>query len=379
MPRSDPMRILQVVGGLNRGGAETWLVQILGHIDRDRFHWDFLVHTTEPGAYDEEVKALGARVIPCLKPSNWIQYALNFRRILREYGPYDCVHSHVHHFSGYVLLLAAIMRIPMRIVHSHLDTRAIDQGAAFLRRAYLSWMEILIRRFATAGIAVSDNAARSLFAESWISDPRFSLCPLGIDLRPFKQHVDPQQMRSELGIPPDAFVVGHVGRFVEQKDHRFLVEIAEHLCKLEPKAIFLLVGDGPLKPEIENLVRSRGLNERFVFTGVRRDVPRLMKGAMDCFLFPSLYEGLGLVLWEAQAAGLPCVISDSIPEEADIVKERVRRLSADAKAEDWAHELQHMRLVVGRSKDDIPLELQGNTIEASAAILTRSYGSLRRT
>jgi glycosyltransferase involved in cell wall biosynthesis len=350
----------------------------LKHIDRSKYQFDFLVHGTTPGAYDEEVKALGARIIPCLKPSNPLQYAVNFRRILRQYGPFDCVHSHVHHFSGYVLMLACMMRVPMRVAHSHNDTRAIDHGSAFLRRAYLSAMEMLIGHFATAGVAVSGDAARSLFSESRKSDARFSLCPLGIDLRPFAQQVDPRQVRSELGLPQDAFVVGHVGRFVEQKNHRFLVEIAERLCKLEPKAIFLLVGDGPLKPEIEKLVRSRGLRERFVFTGVRPDVLRLMKGAMDFFLFPSLYEGLGLVLWEAQAAGLTCVISDSIPEEADVLKERVRRLSTMAQAENWALEILRTQLAAEAPRGEVPCEFKRHTIDASTVGLEQIYSPSRR-
>jgi glycosyltransferase involved in cell wall biosynthesis len=373
------MRILHVVGGLNRGGAETWLVQLLGHIDREKYQMDFLVHSAEPGEYDKEVQALGARIIPCLKPSNPLQYAINLRRILRRHGPYDCVHSHVHHFSGYVLMLAAMTRVPMRIAHSHLDTRAIDHNATFPRKAYLNGMLALIRHFATDGIAVSDHAARSLFSESWRSDPRFSLCPLGIDLRPFEQQVDRRQVRSELGIPLDAFVVGHVGRFVEQKNHRFLVEIADRFCGLEPKAVFLLVGDGPLKPEIEALVRARGLTKRFIFTGLRGDVPRLMKGAMDCFLFPSLYEGLGLVLWEAQAAGLPCVISESIPEEATTVTQRVWRLSTLASPKDWALEIQRSRPTAEPLVGNLLSQMKEYTIQASVARLTHIYQTLART
>ena len=367
------MRILHIVGGLNRGGAETWLVQVLGHIDREKYQMDFLVHSTEPGAYDEEVKALGARIIPCPKPSNPLQYAVNFRRILRRHGPYDCVHSHVHHFSGYVLMLAAMMRVPMRIAHSHNDTRAVDRHSSFLRKVYLAGTKKLIQRFATAGVAVSQGAAQCLFSESWKSDQRWTVSPLGIDLRPFDQPVNPRQVRSELGIPKDAFVVGHVGRFVEQKNHRFLVQIAECFCALEPRAAFLLVGDGPLKPEIENLVRTRGLQERFVFTGVRQDVPRLMKGAMDCFLFPSLYEGLGLVVWEAQAAGLPCILSDSIPEEAAKVMDQVWRLSARATAKDWALEIQKVRSAEGQVGGRIPLELGEQSIGTSAKQFIRLY------
>jgi glycosyltransferase involved in cell wall biosynthesis len=310
---------------------------MLAHIDRQKYQIDFMVHSNEPGAYDEEVKALGARVIPCFKPSNLLQYAFNFRRVLRQYGPYDCVHSHVHHYSGYVLMLAAIMSVPIRIAQSHSDTRVIDRRSSPLRRAYLAGMRRLIQCFATVGIAVSQGAAECLFPSTWNVDRRWTVSPLGIDLHPFEQPVDQPQVRSELGIPHDAFVVGHVGRFVEVKNHRFLVDIAERFCRLEPRAVFLLVGDGPLKPEIESLVRMRGLSEHFVFAGIRQDVPRLMKGAMDCFLFPSLYEGLPLTLLEAQVAGLHCVASDTVPDEGDINHFAVAHLSLKDSTESWAH------------------------------------------
>jgi glycosyltransferase involved in cell wall biosynthesis len=368
------MRILHLVGGLNRGGAETWLVQMLHHLDRQKYQLDFLVHSVDPGAYDEAVKALGARVIPCLKPSNPLQYAYNFRRILRKYGPYDCVHSHVHQFSGYVLLLAFLMRVPVRIVHCHSDTRAVDCKSSLVRKAYLSAMRALISQFATRGVAVSEFAATSLFSASWRSDARWSLLSLGIDLSPFRPQMDRKQIRSELEIPEDASVVGHVGRFCEVKNHRFLVEFAARLCDLEPKAVFLLVGDGPLRPEIEDLVRARGLQKHFIFAGIRADVPRLMKGAMDCFVLPSFYEGLPLVLLEAQAAGLHCVVSDAVSGEGDLGEIAVTRLAVDRSPDHWATQL---RIALSK-RNEFPVSqdwIQARSIETSAASIESLYSS----
>ena len=366
------MRILHVMSALNRGGAETWLLQILRHLDRRKYQIDFLVHTTEPGAFDEEVRALGARVIPCPKTASPLQYAFTFRRVMRDFGPYDCVHSHVHHFTGYVLMLAAMMRVPLRIAQSHSDTRSLDCNSRLKRRIYLSTMEALVRQFSSAGIAVSGQAGECLFPGTWGHDPRWRLCPLGIDFLPFAQAVDSLEVRSRLGIPKDAFVVGHVGRFIETKNHRFIVEIAERTCRLNPNSVFLLVGDGPLKTEIEDTVRKRGLTKHFVFAGVRSDVPRIMKGAMDCFLFPSIYEGLPLLLLEAQAAGLRCVVSATVSSEGDIGEAAVTRLSLDASADQWAAHL-HRR---GSSHDLvlIPREWRhARSIEASAASLEKLY------
>jgi glycosyltransferase involved in cell wall biosynthesis len=372
------MRILQVVGSLDRGGVETWLMQILRHIDRQQYSMDFLVHTTKPGALDNQAVELGARIIPCLpclSSGNPLRYARNFWRILRQYGPYDCVHSHIHHSSGYILMLAAAMGIPVRIAHSHNDTRAIDQTCSLARRVYCSTMDLLIRRFATIGIAVSRSAAPSLFSDSWTSDARWRLCSLGIDLQPFAMAVDSKMLRAELGIARNSFVVGNVARFAKQKNHRFLVDIAEHLSRMEPNVVFMLVGEGPLKPEIEALVRERGLSANFIFLGAREDVPRLLLGAMDCFLLTSLHEGLGLVVWEAQAARLTCVISDLIPEEARLEATLVRRLSLNQPAEVWANELRRLRPLADNARDAMSSLLFDCTIQASAAALTHIYDS----
>jgi glycosyltransferase involved in cell wall biosynthesis len=149
-----------------------------------------------------------------------------------------------------------------------------------------------------------------------------------------------------LGIPPDAFAIGHVGRFSQQKNHAFVIDVFSELIKLEPKAFLLLTGDGELRREIEKKVLEVGLSQRVLFLGSRPDVPHLMQGIMDVFLLPSFYEGLPLVLIEAQAAGLPSVVSDVIPEEAAIVKPLVRRVSLSEPAVEWAKAIRVHRDVV---------------------------------
>jgi len=330
------MRILHVLGKLDRGGVETWLVQVLRHIDRHKYQMDFLVHTTEPGAYDEEVRALGAQIIPCLSPFKPRQYASNFWRLLREYGPYDVVHSHVHHYSGYVLTLAAMTGVPVRIAHSH--TSAPEPSPGIVRRAYLAGMRRFIRQNATLGIAISTLAGDSLMP-GWDEDSTWHLRPYGIETKPFDVQVDATVVRREFGLPPGALVVGHVGRFVDVKNHKFLVEVASELIKRNSRVFFLLVGDGPLRSEIEAELRRRNLSEHFVFTGNRSDIPRIMKGAMDAFIFPSKYEGLGIVLMEAQFAGLCSVVSDVIPSEADLSDGGVMRLPLTSSPSRWAEAL----------------------------------------
>ena len=334
--KQRPIRILHVVGGMNRGGIETWLMHVLRNIDRDRFHMDFLVHTEKPCPYDDEARTLGSKIIPCLDPSKPWLYARNFKRILSEYGPYDIVHSHVHHFSGYVLYLAKQAGIPVRIAHSHNDTSSAEANAGWLRRSYLTLTEWSIAKFATIGLGCSRNAAASLFGSSYQTDPRWQLLYYGIDLTPFRESVDAVAVRTELDIPVDAFVVGHVGRFDRQKNHEFLLEIAAEIAKREPKMRLLLIGDGSLKLDIEQKAIEMGLGDYVIFAGLRSDIPRLMLGAIDTFVLPSLYEGLGLVLIEAQAADLPCVFSDVVPEEADVIKPLVQRNSLSKSPLVWA-------------------------------------------
>ena len=193
------MRILHVLGKMDRGGVETWLVQVLRHIDRQKYQMDFLVNDPSPGAYDEEVRSLGARIIPCLDYKNPVRYALNFWRVLREYGPYDIVHSHVHHYSGYVLMLAAMARVKVRIAHSHNDTRSAEASKSVERIAYLRVMRMMIRTFATRGLAVSAEAGCDLFASQWRErTDKWQLQHLGIDLSRFEIEVNAEKVRRSL-------------------------------------------------------------------------------------------------------------------------------------------------------------------------------------
>ncbi|MGQ9592052.1 MAG: glycosyltransferase [Planctomycetota bacterium] len=327
---------MHVLGRLNRGGVETWLTQVLRNIDRKRFALDFLVHSEEPAAYDAEVRALGSRIIPCPHHRRPLTYARNFLQALGEHGPYDVLHSHVHHFSGFVLWLARRAGIRVRIAHSHSDTASLDARAPFLRRAYLRAMEGLVARCATAGLAASRRAAAALFGPRWESDPRWRLLFCGIDLNPFRGPVERNALRREFGLPERAFVIGHAGRFHPQKNHLFLLEIATEIARRVPKTRLLLVGDGPLRPAVETRAKELGIRERVVFAGIRADVPRLMKGAMDVLVFPSLHEGLGIAIIEAQAAALPAVVSNAVPEEATVIAGLIRRLPLEVGVENWA-------------------------------------------
>ena len=373
---SRPIRVLHVVGCMDRGGVETWLMQILRNIDRSRFQMDFLVHTAKPGAYDEEIEALGSRVIPCLGVRRPWVYAANLQQRLAEEGPYDIVHSHVDAFSGYVLMLAERAGVPGRIAHSHSNTMRKRIVAGTARRAYLRLTDHGIRRYATLGLAVSGQAAEALFGSDWQDHPSRRVLYYGCDLDPFREHVDRTDVRSEFGIARDEVVVGHVGRFSEPKNHGFFVDVAAEVSRLEPRARFLLVGDGELRPSIEQKIHASALMERFVLAGARADVARLMLGGMDALLFPSLWEGLPMTVIESQAAELPFVGSPAVPEEAVVAPWLVRRMSLEEPLHYWAQavvEAARLRDEVEPGRARALMEESPFTVEQSIASLARVY------
>jgi glycosyltransferase involved in cell wall biosynthesis len=221
---TDVIRVLQVPGTLEMGGTQTWLLQVLRHIDRERVKMDVLVPSGSTHHYDDLLRALGCRIIPLRSPRRFRTYAQDFRRIVREYGPYDILHSHIGPTSGLMALLGRWAGIPVRIVHS----RNVREGQEepLRRRLWRPIMCSLIRRCATHLLAVSEDAGVGLFGPACLSDPRFRVLTTGVELEPFRASVDRAQVRRELGIPPEATVVGHVGRFVQQKNHAFVVDMA---------------------------------------------------------------------------------------------------------------------------------------------------------
>jgi glycosyltransferase involved in cell wall biosynthesis len=331
-------RILEIVYQMVPDGTETWLMHVLRRIDRERFHLDFLVHSAEVWPYDEEIARLGGTVFRAPHPSRAWAYDRYVRRVLREHGPYDAVHSHSPYFGAHVLRIAAKEGVPIRIMHSH--NSRLPEVHGFLRQLYVRVTMPWIGKYATHGFAVSEMAGPPMFGARWRDDPRWKVLFCGLDFSPFAATFDRREVRRELSLPDDARVVGHVGRFDPQKNHPFIVEVAKSLARGDPRNYFVLVGDGGGRGDAEHSVAAAGLRERFRFLGRRDDIPRLMLSAMDVFFFPSLFEGLGLVLVEAQAAGLACICSDAIPREADVIPALVTRRSLDAPVESWAQAIQ---------------------------------------
>lgn len=338
-----------MTGTLNRGGIESWLINLLAQLDRKEIATDIMTLAARPqaGSYDERARQLGARVIDGPPTGNPLTFALGFWRMLRRFGPYDVVHSHVHHFGGLALLLARLAGVPLRFSTSHNDTHLEDKQASGGRYAYLTLMRAAMQASAPHRLAVSPEAAAALFGPDWAALPT-RIRPLGIDLQAYRQPVDKAALRTELRLPPGEPMLGHVGQFRSQKNHAFLLDIFAAFVKRYGPAQLLLIGDGDLRSELENQAHRLGVAERVHFLGSRPDVAALLIGAVDVFVFPSHHEGLSLALLEAQAAGLPCVVSTGLSLASQLDGSHYTALALSAGADVWAEAVQ-AALAAGRA------------------------------
>ena len=312
---SEPKRVLQVVTHMDRGGLETMLMNYYRQTDRSRVQFDFLTHREGEKDYDAEIRALGGRIyhVPPVNP-----FSRNYLRALdvffAEHPEYEVVHSHLDCMSAYVLRAAKKHGVPVRLAHSHNTNQPKN-----LKYLIKLWSKRKIAGKATGLFACGEDAGRWMFGGA-----EFRVLPNAIGAAAYRaDELVRKEGRTELGVE-DAVVLGHVGRFNEQKNHPFLIDLFAEAVKKEPRVRLVLVGDGEGRAAIEKKVQTLGLTDKVLFLGVRSDVPRLLQ-AMDVFVFPSLYEGLPVSLVEAQAAGLPCVISDRVPEES-VLADGVERL-----------------------------------------------------
>ena len=355
IPGGEGVRILHAVGSMERAGIETWLMHLMRRIDRDRYQFDFVVDEGGEGDYDAEIRKLGGEVLPIVSRRN-TSFTTRLRELIKVRGGYDVVHSHLNLFNARVMKAAANENVPVRISHSHTDRTDVMKNASLSRRIANRWFRRSMSKSMTVGLAASDPALRSLFGSSGRHDPRCHVLHCGMDFEPFQRLAISkdasglrQSIRAELGIPIDAWLLGHVGRFVDVKNHSMMLEVLSRLSNHVDDAHLLLVGSGPLRAAVEARAVELNLVDRLHFAGSRDDVPALLVHAMDAFIFPSRLEGLGIALVEAQAAGLPCVVSDRVPVEADVIDDLITRLPVSPDGGEL-HEKWAMALVGTRRK-----------------------------
>ena len=370
-----PVRVLHCVGHLARGGIESWLYQMVQRLDALRFRHDVIVWTAEEEAFTAQFRAAGVGVRPIAGHGDPLRLRREIARIVRDHGPYDLLHTHGSHGHAFVMLFAALAGIRARVAHSHTDVRPVLRGAGPGYRLYAAAGNGLMRRLATAGVGVTGEAAESLFGTRWRDDRRLRVVHCGVDLAPFAREPDPE-LRAKLGIPPDRPVVGHVGRFEAQKNHAFLLDVAEELARRGSPLHFLLIGDGSLRPGFTGEMARRGLEGSFTIVADCLTVPEHMISAMDCFICPSLYEGLPLVAIEAQAAGLACLVSEGTSREIRLHDPLVERMALERGAAAWAEAIERMPARRVDNRDPaLRRSVEGSSfnVETSAAGLAAVY------
>lgn len=338
---SSRIRILHSVGHLERGGIETWLYQMVQRLDPARFDHHVLVWTEKDEPFTQQFREAGARVIPILNRSNPVYLVANLRKIVREHGPYDVLHTHGTHFQGLVMAAGGLVGLRTRLAHSHNDLRPVLRRSSVAYRAYAAAGYGAMRRLSAAGLGVSETAAECAFGPDWRKDPRWRLLYCGVDFEPLFRPADPA-LRARLGIPVGKKVIGHVGRYVPQKNHKLIVEMAAELARRGAAMHFLLIGDGPLRSAITQEIAERKLTEHFTFVPDTSEIPPYYVSAMDGFVFPSVHEGVGLAAVEAQAAGLPLVVSDTVPAEVIVNMANAQRVPLGASPAAWADALERM-------------------------------------
>lgn len=358
-------RVLQVVTHMNRGGLETMLMNYYRSIDREQMQFDFLTHRSYEGDYGEEIKRMGGKLyhFPVLNPFSG-SYKKALRRFFLEHPEYQIVHVHQDCLSGVILKVAKECGVKVRIAHSHNANQDRDLKypiKIFFRRS--------IAHYATALMACGKDAGNWMYQ--------------GADFRVLNNAIDTGfytfdstkrvMMRMELGIDKDELVLGHVGSFTAQKNHLFLVDIFHQLKWLIPRSRLLLVGDdaGDIANEVKEKMKTLDLEDNVIFTGIRSDVPDLMQ-AMDVFVLPSNYEGLPMTMVEAQASGLPCLISDKVPIECKMT-DLVRQIPLADGAELWARKAIAAAKETVRENTSAQIKASGYDIAENAKWLQNFY------
>lgn len=309
---SEPIRILHVFGRLDSGGAESRTMDIYRQIDRSKVQFDFAIHTNDKCFFTDEVKSLGGRIysFPRFIGRNYVQYKKSWNNFFRNHPEYRIVHGHQTNTGFVYLREAKVNNVPIRIAHSR------NSNKENLIKKYICKLSKL---YASHLFAVSKIAGISEFGERAFNKGLVKILPNAIDAKKYSFDEEVRKMkRLELGIE-DETLITHIGRFHPQKNHVFLLEIFKLILSSKPSSKLLLVGDGPLRKEITEKISELQIEESVIMAGTRSDVPKLLQAA-DILIFPSLFEGLPGVVLEAQAAGLPCVIADTITEEVKITK-----------------------------------------------------------
>ena len=320
----SPVRVLHVIAGMGSGGAESFLMNMCRHMDPEKVQFDFLLRSNE-NIYTDELNSMGCRVYYTASfPRHWLKNMVQTWRIIRQ-NQYKIIHVHANALLYvFPLLIAKKLGVPCRIMHSHNSSMAYKSALPIHQ-----FFRNRIHRIATHCFACSEQAGE------WMFPGQYEIIHNAIEVDKFRfDQTAREKIRAEWNLPADAFVIGHVGRFWEQKNHAFLLNVFSKVLQQKPDAYLVLIGEGGMEQQIRDLACDLSLRDHVIFAGVRKDVNQALS-AFDVFAFPSIYEGLGIVVIEAQANGLATVCSEAVPDKAILIH-NVKRISLNKGPEFWA-------------------------------------------
>ena len=367
-------KILHIVGGMGKGGTETMLMNIYRKIDRDKIQFDFLYTTNEETYYDKEIKKLGGNIlrIDSLSILSINKIINQIYDCINQNGPYQSIHAHTLFNCGIAMKAAKKSGVGIRISHAHTTA---DNEVGLIRKIYISFMRKLILDNSTNLLACSDLAGEYLFGAENIKSDKYTMFPNLISYENIidVNYEDVEKFKIENKLQKDDLVIGHIGTFKESKNQKFLFKIVK-ILKRNKDVKLLLVGDGSMRDELENMCKDLDISDKVIFTGTRDDIDVILN-SMDVFVFPSTFEGLGLVLLEAQAAGLPCVVSEAIQPEADLQLGLFSKLNLSDGAEFWANKIIEVYGKKETDKQEIldAFEKQGYSTEKCISKLLSIY------
>ncbi len=326
----EPIRVLHNIVLMDTGGIETLVMNLYRHIDREQLLFDFLVHRPQEGFYEPEIKSYGGRIFRTCpyNPIHTKQFKKECMEVFTQHPEYKVFHAH-QELNLWTLDYARQAGIPTRIAHSHNAKTVIN-----LKYFFFLYEKMFIKKHCTDMFMCSTPAGEWSFGKKAVKDGRVEFIKNGIETSRFKYDEQTRrELREELGVG-DKIVIGHIGRFMQQKNHSFLLEIFKIIHDKNPNTVLALCGEGRLEDDIKKKASELGIENDILFLGVRSDTNRVYQ-AYDLFLFPSLWEGLPLTGIEAQTAGLPVLMSDIITPET-IVTDNVTQFSLSQSAEAWA-------------------------------------------
>lgn len=308
-----PIRVAQIIGKMVGGGVESVVMNYYKNIDKNKIQFDFIIDSDSTYIPREEIEKLGGRIIEISPYQNLFQYIKDLKKVLKE-NKYQIVHSHLNSLSVFPLYCAFCAKVPIRIAHSHSTTNKKEWKKNILKNVLKPFSKF----FATHYFACTEHAGIWLFGENVFKKGNIFILNNAIELSKFEYNENiRKEKRNELNISDDTFVIGNIGRLVQQKNHMYLINIFNEVQKKKENSVLLLIGQGPLQNDIEKKIKELNIESKVIFLNQREDVNELYQ-AMDVFVFPSLYEGLGMVLIEAQTSGLPCISSSEVPRIAKV-------------------------------------------------------------